>query len=186
MAQSKNNIITHGLSGKVGNIVVFSQRGGKTIVSKIPKRKAPDSEKQKAHKRKFQKAIFYAKSAMADPLIKEQYQKTADRFKGITAYNVAIADLMNPPKIEEIDLSHYTGKSGDLIKIRAYDDFKVKAVTVKIETPDGVLIEEGNAGEEDSYWIYTARVNNTNVSGNKITIKATDIPDNTTEKVQIL
>ncbi len=31
MAQSKNNIITHGLSGKVGDIIVFSQRGGKTI-----------------------------------------------------------------------------------------------------------------------------------------------------------
>lgn len=27
MAQSKNNIITHGLSGKVGDIIVFSQRG---------------------------------------------------------------------------------------------------------------------------------------------------------------
>jgi hypothetical protein len=37
MAKSKDNIITHGLSGKVGDIIVFSQRGNKTIVSKAPK-----------------------------------------------------------------------------------------------------------------------------------------------------
>jgi len=37
MAESKNNIITHGLSGKVGDLIVFSQRNGKTIVSRAPK-----------------------------------------------------------------------------------------------------------------------------------------------------
>lgn len=37
MAESKNNIVTHGLSGKVGDLLVFSQRNGKTIVSKAPK-----------------------------------------------------------------------------------------------------------------------------------------------------
>ncbi len=48
MAESKNNIITHGLSGKVGDLIVFSQRNGKTIVSKAPKDKtAEDSQKQK-------------------------------------------------------------------------------------------------------------------------------------------
>ncbi|CEN46452.1 hypothetical protein CCAN2_1710034 [Capnocytophaga canimorsus] len=31
MTQSKNNIVTHGLSGKVGGVLVFSQRNGKTI-----------------------------------------------------------------------------------------------------------------------------------------------------------
>jgi len=36
MAQSKGNIITQDLSGKVGNILVFSQRNGKTFVSKVP------------------------------------------------------------------------------------------------------------------------------------------------------
>ncbi|SDF09761.1 hypothetical protein SAMN05421825_1031 [Epilithonimonas hungarica] len=33
MAESKNNIITHGLSGKVGDLIVFRQRSGDTIVS---------------------------------------------------------------------------------------------------------------------------------------------------------
>jgi hypothetical protein len=33
MAESKNNIITHGLSGKIGDLTVFSQRDGKTYRS---------------------------------------------------------------------------------------------------------------------------------------------------------
>ena len=44
MAESKKNIITHGMSGKVGDIIVFSQRHGKTIVSKAPTRKAELSD----------------------------------------------------------------------------------------------------------------------------------------------
>jgi hypothetical protein len=35
MAKSQNNVITHGLSGKIGDLLVFSQRGGKTIVSAV-------------------------------------------------------------------------------------------------------------------------------------------------------
>ena len=34
MAKSVNNIITHGLSGKIGDLLVFKQVDGKTIVSK--------------------------------------------------------------------------------------------------------------------------------------------------------
>ena len=34
MAESKNNIITHGLSGKIGDLIVFSQRDGKTFAAK--------------------------------------------------------------------------------------------------------------------------------------------------------
>ena len=54
MAQSKNNIVTHGLSGKVGDILVFSQRNGKTIVSKAPKERTGEaSAKQKEQIAKF-------------------------------------------------------------------------------------------------------------------------------------
>jgi len=45
MAESKNNIITHGLSGKVGDLIVFSQRNGKTFVSKAPRKKTKEDTK---------------------------------------------------------------------------------------------------------------------------------------------
>ena len=36
MVESKNNVITYGLSGKVGDLIVFRNRGGKTFVSSKP------------------------------------------------------------------------------------------------------------------------------------------------------
>jgi hypothetical protein len=36
MATSKNNVVTFGLSGKIGDMLVFRQMGGRTIVSSAP------------------------------------------------------------------------------------------------------------------------------------------------------
>ncbi|EKB58260.1 hypothetical protein [Bergeyella zoohelcum] len=102
--------------------------------------------------------------------------------EGLNSYNIAVADLMNAPKIEQIDLSAYTGQVGDLIKVKAYDDFAVKAVTVEIQNSEGTLVEKGNAIDNGLEWIYTATVNNPNLSGYKIIVRATDNPNNLTEK----
>ena len=58
MAKSVNNIITHGLSGKIGDLLVFKQVDGKTIVSKAPRKSNTETEKQKQHRAKFQEAII--------------------------------------------------------------------------------------------------------------------------------
>ena len=50
MAKSRNNIVTHGMSGKIGDLLVFRQRFGKTIVGKIPNRTAEATEGQNAVK----------------------------------------------------------------------------------------------------------------------------------------
>ena len=79
MAESKKNIITHGLSGKVGDLIVFSQRNGKTIVSKAPRDKTgEDSQKQKDQQLKFQRAVLYAKAVLNDPGQKELYETESD------------------------------------------------------------------------------------------------------------
>jgi hypothetical protein len=36
MAKSKNNVITFGLSGKTGDLIIFRRRDGQTIVTKVP------------------------------------------------------------------------------------------------------------------------------------------------------
>ena len=36
MAKSENNVLTHGMSGKIGDLLVFRNVNGKTIVSKAP------------------------------------------------------------------------------------------------------------------------------------------------------
>lgn len=185
MAKSVNNIVTHGLSGKVGNLLVFSQRKGKTIVSMAPKKSNKVTDKQKEHRVKFQEAIIYSKASRQDPNLKPQYEADAKE-QGLTAHNIAVADFLKAPKIESIDLSGYKGKKNDPIKIKAYDDFKVEKVTVKIENADGTLVEEGNAAVEGLYWVYKAKENNADLSGDKITVRAYDIPDNMAEKQEIL
>ena len=102
MAESKNNIVTHGLSGKVGDLLVFSQRNGKTIVSKAPKERTGElSDKQEVQKLKFQRAVLYAKAVMNDPDKKQMYETMSDDSKGISAYNVAVADLLMHQKFRK-------------------------------------------------------------------------------------
>ena len=186
MAESKNNIITHGLSGKVGKMLVFSQRNGKTIVSTPPKQGAEQSDKQKAHLQLFQEAVIYAKNALKNAETKEAYAAAAE--EGQTAYNIAVADMMNAPDIEEIDLSAYTGKPGDTISIKATDDFKVTAVTVEIYNADGSVVEKGSAILSDTglEWVYKATTNNADLHGDKIVVKATDLPANVSEMEQLI
>ena len=187
MAESKNNIVTHGLSGKVGDLLVFSQRNGKTIVSKAPKDRTGElSDKQKAHKLKFQKAVLYAKAVLNDPIKRQLYEAKSDNSIGMSTYNVAVADLLNAPDIEEINLSGYTGNIGDIIKIVATDDFGVVSVNVKIENADGSLVEQGAAVNNGAEWIYTAAASNPDLAGDKITVTASDAPANLTEETKIL
>jgi hypothetical protein len=57
MAKVGDNIVTTGLSGKLGNLIVFRNRGGKTYVAKAPKKKQTEwSEAQEQHRLKFQEA----------------------------------------------------------------------------------------------------------------------------------
>jgi hypothetical protein len=179
MAKSKNNVITHGLSGTIGDMLVFRQRAGETIVAKRPTHIAPASEKQIAQRIRFQQATVYAETALATPELKERYKEEAKKRKGVTAYNVAVADFFHAPDIDTIDLSGYTGTSDDQIRIIATDDFAVQSVHVSINTMDGELVEEGYAeNTAGNLWIYKTTAENESLTGTKFVITASDIPGN--------
>ena len=181
MAKSKNNVLTHGLSGKIGGLMVFRQLDGQTVVSAPPKQGKSPSVKQKAQRRRFQEAIFYAKEAMATPELAELYATGSK--KGKKPYNVAVADFLNAPDIDEVDLSAYHGAAGDTIKVNASDDFAVKSVTVKIVNALGETVEEGEAVHKiGSMWIYTAITEINNLANSKIIVSAADIPGNVTRE----
>ena len=187
MAKVGNNIVTQGLSGMLGNQLVFRMRGSKTYVAKAPVKTEQElTEAQIEHRRHFQEAILYAKGAIASPEMKAAYQEAAE--EDTTAYNVAVADFMNAPHIDEIDISQYTGQPGSNIVVRAVDDFKVAEVAVVIYNPDGSLVEQGLAVEEQGgyQWKYTATALNADLSGDKIIIRVSDIPGNLTEQIQML
>jgi hypothetical protein len=179
MAKSKNNVITYGLSGKIGDLLVFRQINGKTIVSKIPEQPKTATETQKASRQKFQQAAIYAKTAVADVKTKDMYSESAKKKKGLTSYNVAVADFFNAPDIHTVDLSEYVGAAGNKIRITVSDDFAVKSVRVQINNADGSLVEEGEAAyDAGNLWIYTATQNNDSLDGDRILITASDLPGN--------
>jgi hypothetical protein len=79
---------------------------------------------------------------------------TAGRPQFRRGFDLAKADFMRPPSVEDLDLSDYTGKSGETIRVRATDDFEVKEVQVTIRRLDGTLIEKGAADPDGGQWIY--------------------------------
>ena len=187
MAESKNNPITHGLSGTIGDIIVFRQRAGKTIVANTPKESTVlPSKAQQETRVVFKQASIYAVAVTKDPAIKAIYQSKAK--PGQTAYNVAIRDFFHDPEISEVNVTGYTGQAGDIISMRVTDDVIVVEVQVKIQNSDGSLLEEGAAvvGDNGLDYLYTATQNNKQVQGSKVIITASNLPDNKTESVTTL
>lgn len=182
MAKSKFNVITHGLSGLVGELLVFRQRANKTIVANRPR---PSSKPVKAisleNRARFTRASAYASGVMGDPILKAEYQLEAKI--GQSAFNVAFADYQKAPEFyEDVDITPYLGEPGNKLTISVIDDFRVQSVGVEIKKPDGSTLEQGAAVQADNQldWIYTATVVNTELPGSRIIFTATDLPGNKT------
>ena len=97
MAQSKKNIATEGLSGRVGNFIFRRRKSDdKIFVARRPVASEEEpTEAQVNVQRKFQRGIVYGSSAIADPATKALYAAKATG--GRSAFNVAIADYFNAP-----------------------------------------------------------------------------------------
>ena len=188
MAVVLKNLVTQGLSGKLGDTLVFRRVGDRTIVSTAPTTTKEPTEKQKAQRERFQMAVLYAKSQMSDPEAKAAYEAEAKGKGQPNAYNIAVADFFRAPDINDVDFSLYSGKVGDSIRVRAIDDFKVKTVRVEIFNADGSEVESGEAKLQSNGldWVYTATAVNEDLSGDRIVIKASDMPGNIKEHEQKL
>ncbi len=188
MAKVRSNIFTKGLSGTVGGSMVFRSYGEETVVAVAPTITREPTDKQKVVRERFLLATIYAKAALKDDSIREQYQNKADTTHAKNSYLVAVTDFFHAPEINEINLSEYTGAVGSIIKVRAYDDFKVDAVKVEIYNPEGTLVEQGTAlpMETGLHWLYTATQDNPQVTGSRVVIKATDLPGNIAEDERLL
>jgi hypothetical protein len=167
-------------------MLVFRQTATGTVVQSPPRMNGKESEAQRAHRRKFQRATLYANVVMSDPVIAEVYGSKAK--KGQTARNVAVADCMHAPNIERVDVAGYHGQPGDVIRIEATDDVAVKVVKVVITNSDGTPVEEGLAVPEATgyEWTYTATTANDSLAGDRIEVYASDLPGNITKAEEVL
>ena len=184
--ESINTDLVFGACGRIGDMLVFRQRGNKTYISKRPKKREANSVKQLAAQERFREAAAYAKAVLDDEVKKALYEAKASPLQ--SAFNLALADYLKAPQIRSVEYATYTGQVGSTISIRATDDFKVDKVTVSIKNSSDVEIESGLAvlSSNGLDWVYTAKTLNADVSGSTLIVGTSDIPGNlTTEEYEL-
>ncbi len=182
MAIVNGNIFMDRISGMVGDQMVLRQTSdGRTILGVKPRVNGERTytPAQLARQEAFSEAIAYGQAMKAEPI----YVAKASGTKK-SAYNVAMADWLNAPRILEVDLSNWHGAAGEVIRLRAKDDVKVQSVHVRIEDEASSLLEEGLATELGVlWWEYALTSAHSGVT--VVTITATDIPGHTGEYSQV-
>jgi len=182
MAKVINNIITQGLSGSLGDQIVFKKdKAGRTIVSAKPTF-SPNrvfTTEQLGHQKAFREASAYAKAAKGNVVYIQKVQETP-----LNAYNAALADWFNKPEVLAIDASGWNGSTGQSIRVKAQDDTHVVKVHVTISDVNGNVLEQGEAVQDDGlWWNYTTQTSVTMNPIPSVTASAQDLPGNRTEMV---
>jgi hypothetical protein len=184
MAESIDNDLLLGLSGRFGKMFSLRQWFGRTIAARRPRGRngAPGTPPQELHKERFKEAAIYATGVINNEVTKKTYSDLAS--KGTNAFSRAVGDFLKAPIINSINTEGYKGLVNDILVIRAVDDFKVTSVTVAIHAADGQLLEEGNAllAGNNADWFYTAVAANGAVAGSKVTARAKDMAGNVTSQ----
>ena len=158
MAKVKLNPVLEQIRGQVGDLV-FKHYGDEVIVGRKPDRSGVlPTETQLEHQERFRQAVLYGRLVMADPQKKAAYEKAA-KATGKPLFSLTVADFFTAPVVDEVDLSNYNGAAGDVIVVRAHDDFKVARLLVAVSDTNGAEIERGEAVEtplSSGRWVYTA------------------------------
>jgi len=184
MSIVKDNIVTRGLSGKLGKQIVFRQWSGATFLAKAPVMSSSflNNEVIVKNKLRFKAATGYAKRVMNDPALKQVYKSRCKARQN--AYAKAIQDFYGAPEIEEIDLSNYTGEANSFIRVYATENFRVDQVRVMIENEQNQEVESGFATQEENtdWWKFIVSGTHILSSGGKVVVTASDLPGNETTK----
>jgi len=183
----KLNPMFEGASGQLGELV-FREVRGKTIASRKPNyiASAPSTD-QVEQRARFKEAVAFGKSVMADSSLRTLYAEMA-KAKGMPIFAATVSDFFSEPVIHEIDLAAYNGQVGNVIKIRATDDFGVESVYVSLSNlQNGTAIENGAAVETapgSGVWLYTAQSVVTAGITVNIEVAAADRPGGTAEETR--
>jgi hypothetical protein len=97
MAIVFDNLLTLGLRGKFGELMVFRRVRGKTILSHAPTKpdKSKESTAQRLTRTTFKEASRLAKIAVLDPEKKKYYMERAKEWNLTNAYTAAVKDFMS-------------------------------------------------------------------------------------------
>lgn len=146
MAIIRDNIVTEGMSGMFGDMLVFKNVRGKTIVCKRPSRPRRQSVRQQENRNKFREASSWAKAVLLNPEKKAYYQKKARRLKLPNAYTAAIADYMRTPGVSQVNAY------GDTVTYKVVKkDFSLTKVEVTVRRSSGVQEVRTIAHDEPAF-----------------------------------
>lgn len=176
---TNRSLIASQLQGMIGKELVFREWAGKMIVSRAPQRtKKTSTPAQQKTRDNFQIASRYARGILQNPDMTAAYAAVLRPRQNI--YSRALEDCINPPVVVSIGADGYSGKPGDLISVRATDDFRVTMVFVEIYAANGSLLEKVNAVVTTNGidWSYVSTLANSQVFGSRIKATATDLPGN--------
>jgi len=181
MAKVRNNIVTKGLSGLLGDQIVFrNDKTGRTIVAMRPTFNGERvfNAAQLAHQDAFRQAIVFAKTAKNNPVYMTKAEGTVK-----SAYNVAVEDWFGQPVVLDIDISGWTGQIGQTINVKAQDNVKVTSVQMMIRENNGsaTTLEQGEAVQSEInglMWAYTTTTLVPMTPGTRLDASARDLPGN--------
>ena len=158
MAKPQSNIVILGLTGAiVAELPSHQTHARKTTVTNQPifydQRFSTGS--QNAEIATLCAATTYADFAKTHAVYLDKAIESS-----ATAYTIAIADWFGAPKVLEINVDSWTGKSGQTIRVKARDNVMVARVSVTIRDADENVIEMGEAVQSASgsaWWYYTTK-----------------------------
>jgi hypothetical protein len=171
MALVKDNLVTEGLSGKLGKrLVIRHMKDGRTIFATRPNYEGHVwTAGQGAHHNRFREAAAYARLASkTNPLYAALAAGTSRN-----AYNIALADWFHAPVI------HRVTRQADCIRVEASDDIGVTEVRVTVCDDQGNLLEQGQAVlTADDCWEYQAKTQG------QVSVEAFDLAGNLTRQTE--
>ena len=147
MAFVNTNPLVNGLSGMLGNTLVFKNYYGKTIVASRPRPPKKQSESQKANRSKFRDASRWARAELYYPERKAYYQQKAKQLNLPNAYTAAITDYMRKARVSTVKT-----KAEKTTYAVYKKDFALKQVTAQL--PDGTPIPAKSSAPD--FWVFEA------------------------------
>jgi len=183
MAKTELNTALNSISGGIDNWV-YRRLGNRTVICRRPRPSSRVSTAQHDVREQFRLASDYADSVFADPVLRAAYEAIA-LSENRRLRPVVMADFLNPPVVNAIDLSGYHGAIGDPIKVKASDDAGVMSVNVVLRAEDDSLIEQGPAVLHAGVWVYLATTAHAPGLPVNITATAVDRPGHSGSKMTV-
>lgn len=183
MARITSNPIMTGARGMLGNVVVYRQFRGQTLLCNRPEKRNTITPHQQRMKTRFLEAVAFAKKQIADPVTKALYQPGPES-KFTSAYAAALADYLKRPVIDDVDVSCYKGDDGDAIVVTASDVAPTLTVMVSVVDAHGSVIEQGEAitAIRTNRYVFKVSKRNDFIKGSTIRVTVRDRPGNVVER----